>query len=63
MESISPRCEKCDYALRGLTIVRGRIRCPECGHVNNARAIVRRFRHDKPLLQTSRKEPWEFHKQ
>jgi hypothetical protein len=63
MENLSPRCEKCDYALRGLRIVRGRIRCPECGQANAVRAVVDRFRHDKRVLQADRKELWEIHKE
>ncbi|MBU0616513.1 MAG: hypothetical protein KKI02_02225 [Planctomycetes bacterium] len=62
METGSPRCEKCDYALRGLGIKHGRIRCPECGHKNAARDVVRQFRHDKRILKHARKKLWEMHK-
>lgn len=60
MSAMSARCGKCDYPLRGLRIVYGRIRCPECGHVNSARTVMKRFQHDKRVLEASQKEPWSL---
>ena len=53
----SPRCEQCGYVLRGLSVVQGRIRCPECGAEENARDLVNRFRHEKRVLEADR-DPW-----
>lgn len=60
MATMSPRCEQCDYSLRGLPIRRGHIRCPECGHRNHARTVLKRFQHDRRVLAASKKEPWDL---
>lgn len=57
LQHMSPRCERCGYALRGLSVVHGRIRCPECGAEEDAREIVNRFRHEKRVLEADR-DPW-----
>ncbi len=31
------RCVNCGYALRGLTVTRGEVQCPECGRHTSAR--------------------------
>lgn len=59
MRIMAPRCVRCGYALRGLPVSYGRIRCPECAHINSARAVVKRFRHEKRLFKASRDEPWD----
>lgn len=53
MEIASPRCEQCGYALRGLRVVMGRVRCPECGRIAEARSIVEQYRHAKRVQEAS----------
>jgi len=53
MEIASPHCEQCGYALRGLRVVMGRVRCPECGHTADARSIVEQYRHAKGVQEVS----------
>jgi hypothetical protein len=57
MELESPRCRKCEYALRGLRPRRGQIRCPECGHVESVKSVVKRFERHKRRAEIDRKFP------
>jgi hypothetical protein len=54
MESKSPRCTQCGYALRGLPVDAGQVCCPECGKVQDARTAVARFHYRKLVLRV----PW-----
>ena len=49
-----PRCDRCDYCLRGLSRSHGSVRCPECDHEESDRSIVRRARHEKNTARVLR---------
>ena len=49
-----PRCDRCDYCLRGISRSHGSVRCPECCHEESARNIVRRVRHEKNMAHLLR---------
>jgi predicted RNA-binding Zn-ribbon protein involved in translation (DUF1610 family) len=55
MEARSPRCVECGYALRGLPVQAGQIRCPECGKLQDARVVVDRFHYRKLVLRATDK--------
>lgn len=39
-----PRCRRCGYVLRGITVRRGMVRCPECGYENSEHEVMGRYR-------------------
>ncbi len=49
-------CYNCGYALKGLRLCNGAIRCPECGKSESAREIVARYRLEKKQASTIRRE-------
>lgn len=53
-----PGCAQCGYSLRGLPIVSGSIRCPECGGVQSIREIINRYRAKRRKLEAVDDEPW-----
>ena len=57
MDVMTPHCVKCGYPMRGLRVVMGRIRCPECGQTQSAREIVRQFQHARQVYRSSGGRP------
>lgn len=52
-----PQCDQCGYILKGLPKLKGRIRCPECGHSETIRSIALRWRHEKKSKKNIEENP------
>lgn len=52
------RCTSCDYQLHGLRWRHGHVRCPECGHINEAPAVASQSRHERTIVAWLRKIGW-----